>query len=119
MNFLPSNIEILLGKYDNYSMYNIHGIKILPRNNLFLINAKQHRKENVQSITITLFQSTNELNVCNNYARPNTSDAQIKMILTEIATCCTMKNTLYIVGYFNFYMSKVNTTKMTLIKHMQ
>lgn len=116
---LPCNTDILFGKYNNHSMYHIHGITILTSRNLFVTNSTEHRSKNIEAITITVNESDYQLNVCNFYVQAHTTIAEIKISIDEIATSYISKNKLYIVGDFNIDMSTQNITTTTLMKHMQ
>ena len=83
---LPCNTDILFGKYNNYSMYHIHGITILTLKNLFVTNSIEYRSKNIYAITIIVNESDSQLNVCNVYVQPHTIITEIKMLIDEIAT---------------------------------
>ena len=97
----------------------MHGIMTLANKILVISKIKKKNTTNIESITITTLIKSNELNICNLYARPNTPIEEYATIVQQVITYVKPMTNLYIVGDFNIDMSIKNAKKENLEKYMQ
>ena len=105
--------------FNNFNAYHIHGIMTLANKTLVISKIKKKNTTNIESITITTLIKSNELNICNLYARPNTPIEEYATIVQQVIAYVKPMTNLYIVGDFNIYMSIKNAKKENLEKYMQ
>lgn len=115
----PSQMNNVFEQFHSYAIHNIYGISTLTKKHLLVSKIKEHKKTNVEAITVTILEANNEINICNVYAKPNAPILEITKIINEVVTYANIINPLYIISDFNIDMCNKNKTTRIFLHQMQ